>query len=253
MILCIDVGNTHIYGGLYADKKFQLQFRYPSHAPCTSDQLGIFFKSVLKENSVNPQAITKIAICSVVPALNYSIRAAFLKYFSLEPFFLQKDSLPHIKLNYRNPQEIGADRLSNLLAAIAYYPNSNVIIIDLGTATTIDILRKDQTYLGGLIMPGMAISMKALSENTANLSAVTILKPESVVGTTTSSNIQAGLYFGHVGALKEMITKIQYEILHQQSCVIIGTGGFASMFEDENIFTVIIPELVLHGLMLAAI
>jgi len=251
MILCLDVGNTHIFGGLYVDSKLQFQFRYPSSMPSTSDQLGIFFKSVLRENGIDPLAIKKVALCSVVPSLQYTIRAAFLKYFSLEPFFLQPDSLPELQIAYKNPHEIGMDRLSNALAAVHAFPGKNIIVIDLGTATTFDVISLDKTYLGGVIMPGVQISMKALYENTAKLSAVNIVKPNVIIGQTTIANIQAGLYYSHLGALREIIKRVTMDQFQKSPPTVIGTGGFAYLFEEEKIFTVIIPELVLEGLYLA--
>lgn len=252
MILCLDIGNTHIFGGLFDKDKLQFQFRYPSSAPCTSDQLGIFFKTVLKENNVAVKNIQRIMVSSVVPSLNYTTRSAFLKYFSLEPQFLQIDTFPSLKIKYEHPHEVGLDRISNAIAAINKYPNNNLIIIDLGTATTFDAITADKAYLGGVIMPGLYISMKSLYENTAKLSPVNIRKPEAIIGKTTSANIQAGLYYGHLGAAKEIIKQMTTSAFNNEPPTVIGTGGFAYLFENENIFTAIVPDLVLHGLYLAA-
>lgn len=253
MILCLDIGNTHIFGGLYVEDKLQLQFRYPSSSPSTSDQLGVFFKSVLRENELDSKQIKQIAICSVVPAMNYTIRAAFLKYFSQDPFFLQNTNVSHLKFDYQNPQEVGPDRISNAIGAITRFPNQDIVVIDLGTATTFDAISRNETYLGGLIIPGLYISMKALSENTAKLSAVTITKPNEILGKSTTTNIQSGLYYSHLGAAREIIQRLTTTVYENQPPVVIGTGGFAYLFEDENIFTAIIPELVLHGLYTAVL
>lgn len=252
MILCLDIGNTHIFGGLYKNDELQFQFRYPSSAPCTSDQLGIFFKNVLRENEIEIQNIKKVAICSVVPSMNYSIRSAFLKYFSLDPFFLQFNSALDLKIEYQNPQEIGADRISNSIAAIHKYPGKDIIVIDLGTATTFDVIKANSAYIGGVIIPGIYISMKALYENTAKLSPVNIIRPTTVLGQSTTANIQSGLYYSHLGAAKEIIHRMIDTAFEGRQPIIIGTGGFAYLFEEENIFTAIIPELVLHGLYIAA-
>lgn len=252
MILCIDIGNTHIFGGVYIDGKLQLQFRYPSSVPVTSDQLGIFFKTVLRENELDPRQIQQIAICSVVPSLHYSIRSAFLKYFACEPFFLQVDNVSSLKIGYENPQEVGADRISNAIAAIHKYPGKDLIVIDLGTATTFDVITAQGVYLGGVIMPGIYISMKALYENTAKLSAVNIVKPNEIIGQTTTANIQSGLYYSHLGALREVISQITASHFPNHPPVVIGTGGFAYLFESDHIFTITVPELVLEGLFIAA-
>lgn len=251
MILCLDIGNTHIFGGVYVEDKLQLQFRYPSAGPATSDQLGLFFKAVLQENGFNPQDLQQVAICSVVPSLHYSVRSAFLKYFSREPFFLQVETAPYLKIGYKNPQEVGADRISNAIAAIHRYPGKPVIVIDLGTATTFDVITAEGVYLGGVIMPGIYISMKALYENTAKLSPVNIIKPQDVLGQTTTANIQAGLYYSHLGALREILNQINATHFSGQSPIVIGTGGFAYLFEQDAIFTATIPDLVLNGLYLS--
>lgn len=251
MILCLDIGNTHIFGGIYANDELQIQFRYPSSSPCTSDQLGIFFKSVLRENNINPDDIKKIGICSVVPALNYSIRSAFLKYFDREPFFLQMHTATDLKIAYKNPTEVGADRISNAIAAIHKYPGQDLIVADLGTATTFDAISANTGYLGGMIIPGVYISMKALYENTAKLSPVNIVKPKNIIGHTTTENIQSGLYYSHLGAAREIIMQISNTMFGGNKPIVIGTGGFSSLFEEEKIFDIIIPELVLDGLYLA--
>ena len=251
MILCLDVGNSFIYGGVFENEKLLLQFRYPSSLPSTSDQLGVFFKSILRENDLDPKSIQNIAVCSVVPSLDYPLRASLIKYFAIDPFFLKAGAKTGIKLNYKNTHEIGADRIADAIAALHHFPNKNLIVVDLGTATTFDILTKDRSYLGGVIIPGIHIAMKALNENTAKLPPVNILKPEAIIGQTTVSNIQSGLYYSQLGAMREVIQNITQEQFHDEKPVIIGTGGFAYLFEQEGIFNIIIPDLVLQGLYLS--
>ncbi|MDX2165150.1 MAG: type III pantothenate kinase [Gammaproteobacteria bacterium] len=251
MILCLDVGNSHIYGGVFDNDTLILQFRYPTTAVSTSDQLGIFFRQVLQENNINISNITEISVGSVVPSIDYSVRAAAIKYFNKDPFFLKAGVKTGLKISYKNPLEVGADRIACAIAATNQFPQKNLVIVDFGTATTFDVVRSDNNYLGGVIMPGIKISMSALNENTAKLPPVNILKPDTIIGQTTIANIQAGLYFGHLGAVNKIIDKISEEAFDHKKPLIIGTGGFSSLFESENIFTAIIPELVLHGLRLA--
>ena len=250
MILCLDVGNTHIYGGVFDNDNLILQFRYPSTNISTSDQLGVFFRQVLSENNISKTAFIDVAISSVVPSLDYSLRASMIKYFNIDPLFLKAGVKTGLKLSLKNPLELGADRIAVSIAAIHQFPQSNLIIVDLGTATTFDIVKKDHQYIGGLIMPGIKISMNALDENTAKLPPVNIERPEKVIGQTTISNIQSGLYYGHLGAIQCIIKKITEEAFENEVPIILGTGGFSSLFEHENIFTAIVPELVLHGLKL---
>ncbi len=251
MILCLDVGNSHIYGGVFEQDKLQLQFRYPSDLQCTSDQLGVFFKSILRENQLDPSSIKQIAVCSVVPSLDYSLRSSLIKYFGIDPFFLKAGVKTGLKIQYKNTHEVGADRIADAIAAMHLFPEKNLIVIDLGTATTFDILSKDRAYLGGVIIPGIHIAMKALNENTAKLPPVNILKPQEVTGQSTVTNIQAGLYYGHLGAMREILRMIAVEQFQGEKPVVIGTGGFAYLFEAEGLFNVIIQDLVLQGLRLS--
>ena len=139
MLLCFDVGNTHIHGGVFSDEKLLLQFRFPSKQAGTSDQFGIFFKSVLRENGIDPSRVKGTAICSVVPSSDYSIRAAFIKYFGHEPFYLHGLVNTGITLNLDNPKEMGPDRLALCMGARAHVEEGPLMIVDFGTATTVDI------------------------------------------------------------------------------------------------------------------
>lgn len=250
MILCLDVGNSQVFGGVFSDGKLLLRFRYESKSAYSSDQHGIFLRSVLRENQIDSSQIRHVAICSVVPSIEYSLRAACIKYLGVAPFFLQAGSKTGLKINYINPTELGADRLANAIAAIALYPQQNLIIVDFGTATTICVISANREYLGGMILAGIKLSMHALQSNTAKLFPVEIVQPKSVIGRTTEESIQAGLYYSQLATVKEATNHIR-ATFNTQDPVIIGTGGFASLFEKENIFSVILPDLVLHGLHIA--
>ncbi len=255
MLLCIDIGNSHIYGGVFLNDKIQLYFRHTAKA-CTSDEIGIFLINVLKENHCQPTNITQISICSVVPQLDYSVRAACVKYFHIEPLFLHYNSQKILNLKYHNPIEIGADRIANAIAAVHFIPNKNLIIIDFGTATTFCVITSQKEYLGGAILPGLRLSMEALSNNTAKLPNVEIIKSEHIIGKSTIESIQSGIFYGAIGACREIIKHINNEILHttnEQNSYIIATGGFAGLFEQQNIFNQLMPDLVLHGIRLGTI
>lgn len=251
MILCIDVGNSHIYGGVFAGEDIRLRFRHTSKVS-TSDELGIFLKSVLRENQCSPDAIQDIAICSVVPQLDYSLRSACVKYFSLEPFFLQAGVKTGLNIKYRNPQDVGADRIANAIAATHSYPNQHIIIIDFGTATTFCVINAQKMYLGGSILPGVRLAANALSTNTAKLPSVEIIKVEQAVGRSTIESIQSGVFFGTVGACRELIHRIKQDEFAGQKVLVLATGGFASLFDKQGIYDHLVPDLVLEGVRLAA-
>ena len=227
-----------------------LQFRHTSQ-PFTSDELGIFLKNVLRENNIDHREINKIAVCSVVPFLDYSIRSACKKYFSMEPFILQVGTKTGLKIKYRDPTQVGTDRIANAIAATDLYPNRNLIIVDYGTATTFCIISAKKEYLGGLIMPGLQLAMDALREKAAKLPPVQIIKTETIIGRSTTESIQSGLYFSSLGATREIINLLKSKEFQHQEVTILATGGFAYLFQSENLFTDIIPSLALQGLKIA--
>ncbi len=252
MILCIDVGNSHIYGGVFDGDEIKLRFRHTSKVS-TSDELGIFLKGVLRENNCPLEAITHIGICSVVPQIDYSLRSACVKYFSLEPFLLQAGVKTGLNIKYRNPVEVGADRIANAIAATHSYPNQNIIVIDFGTATTFCVISAKKAYLGGAILPGVRLSVDALSKNTAKLPTVEIIKIENAIGRSTIESIQSGVYYGALGACRELIQRLNEEAFGDQQALILATGGFASLFEKQNLYNHLVPDLVLQGIRLAAL
>ncbi|MFJ1267045.1 type III pantothenate kinase [Legionella lytica] len=252
MILCIDVGNSHIYGGVFDGEEIKLRFRHTSQVS-TSDELGIFLKSVLRENGCSPEVISKIGICSVVPQIDYSLRAACLKYFSIDPFLLQAGVKTGLNIKYRNPIEVGADRIANAIAATHSYPNQNVIVIDFGTATTFCAINAQKAYLGGAILPGVRLSVDALSKNTAKLPAVEIIKIDNAVGRSTIESIQSGVYHGALGACRELIQRMKQEAFGTNKSLVLATGGFASLFDKHDLYDHLVPDLVLQGIRLAAL
>lgn len=250
-MLCIDVGNSHIYGGVFAGEEIRLRFRHTSKVS-TSDELGIFLKSVLRENQCSPETITQIAICSVVPQMDYSLRSACLKYFSVDPFLLQAGVKTGLNIKYSNPVEVGADRIANAIAATHAFPGKNIVVIDFGTATTFCVISSRKAYLGGAIMPGIRLSVDALSTKTAKLPAVEIIKTDQVVARSTIESIQSGVFYGALGACRELIKRIKEESFAGQDVMVLATGGFASLFDKQGVYDHLVPDLVLQGIRLAA-
>ncbi len=246
MLLALDVGNTQIYGGVFREDKLLAKFRCTSRS-ATPDEFGTFFKSVLRENGVEPKDITEVGICSVVPDLSYTLHRTSLKYFGLEPFLLQGGIKTGLNIKYKNPLEVGADRIANAIAASELFPAKDLVIVDLGTATTFCAVSKKKEYLGGVIMPGLRISMEALASRTAKLPRVEIAKPGELVGKTTIDSIQSGLYYSSLLAIKGISAKIKSDYFTEDALV-IGTGGFSKLFEDAGVFDRVIPDLVLLGI-----
>ncbi len=251
MILCIDVGNSQYHGGVFKNKDCLFQFRMTSSQHSSSDEMGVSLRAVLRENKIDPDTITGISICSVVPDLNHSLASACIKYFKKEPFFLKPGVKTGLAIKYRNPLEVGADRIANAIAATQLYPNKNLIIVDFGTATTVCAVTKTKEYLGGIILPGMRISMEALVNKTAQLPKVEIKETAEVIGRTTVESIQSGLFYGQMGMIRELKTRIVQQAFRDESPITIGTGGFSKLFETAGLFDHLIPTLVLDGLLMA--
>ncbi len=251
MILALDVGNSQIFGGVYEKDQLKFRFRKTSKTGASSDEIGIFLRSVLRENGMDPAHVQNIAMCSVVPDVVHSMKNACKKYFNINPFVLQAGVKTGLKINYRNPLEVGADRIANAISATFLYPQKNLLIVDLGTATTFCAVSKNKDYLGGSIAAGMRLQMEALESQTAKLPSVEIVSMDLALGRSTVESIQSGLYFGHLGTMRELISRMTVECFDGEKPYVIGTGGFSSLFEKDKIFDVVQPDLVLMGMMLA--
>ncbi len=249
MLLCLDVGNTHMLCGVFAKDKLILRFRYATPLLGTADQFGIFLINVLKYNNLDPLKIRAVAISSVVPNYDYTVRHSFFQYFKdADYFILQPGVKTGLNIRCKNSNEVGADRIANAIGAIDIFPDKALIIVDMGTATTLCAITKDRNYLGGAILPGLRLSMEALKNNTAKLMAVDIEVSIKYMGRTTRESIQSGLYYGHLGAVKEIILGFKREVFQDEHVKVIGTGGFAQLYEKTGIFDALISDLVLQGL-----
>ena len=249
MILCLDVGNSQVYGGLFENGHLRAQFRRTSLEHSSSDELGVFFRSVLRENKIDPDAVQFIAICCVVPDMLYSLRACCQKYFGVEPLILRPGIKTGLKISYRDPKEVGADRIADAVGAIKLFPGRNLIVADFGTATTLCAITRDKEFLGGNIIPGVRLAMEALEAKTAQLPSVEIVPPASAFGRSTIESIQAGLYWSNVGMMRELVARITAEVFSDEAPLVIGTGGFAQLLTREKLFDHLVPDLTLTGLM----
>ena len=251
MILTLDVGNTQLSGGVFKDDKITLTFRCATTKGTSSDEMGIFLRSVLRENGIDSSLISDIAVCSVVPSLNYAVTSACVKYFGVEPLMIRSGIKTGLRLRYSNPREIGADRIAAAIGASALKLNTHLIVVDMGTASTVDVITKDGEYWGGAILPGINMMMHALSSGTAQLPSVEIVEPEKACGTSTVTAIQSGLYYGTLGSIRELINRFTSEVFKGEKPLIIATGGFSNLFREAGLFDRIESQLVLDGLRIA--
>ena len=154
-----------------------------------------------------------------------------------------------LKVLYRDPKEVGADRIADAVGAIKLFPGKNLIVADFGTATTLCAITKDKEFLGGNILPGLRLAMDALEARTAQLPSVEIVPPSSGIGRSTVESIQAGLYWSNVGMVKELVQRITTEVFPDEPPLVIGTGGFAQLFNREKLFDHVVADLILTGLL----
>ena len=245
-LLAVDVGNTNTVLGVYAGAELLRSFRLTSRRDATSDEIALSVEGLLRTIPGGPP--DDVIISSVVPALRFPMRQAFRQMFERDPIFIEPGIKTGMPILYDVPQEVGADRIVNAVAAYARV-NGPCIIVDFGTATTFDVVTSRGEYDGGVIVPGIAISAEALFETAARLWRVEIRRPERVVGKTTASSIQSGLYFGYLSLVDGVIDRIVRETGGTPR--VIATGGLAELFAggSERIDEVD-PLLTLTGLRL---
>ena len=249
MILALDVGNSQIYCGVFDELELKTQFRHASTSRSSSDEIGVFLRGALRENNVDPEQIETIAISSVVPELNYSLRSCCQKYINIEPMIMRPGIKTGLKIAYKDPKEVGSDRIADAIGAVKLFPDRNLIVVDFGTATTVCAISKDRTFLGGNIMPGVRLAMEALEAKTAKLPSVEIKPTRSAIGKTTVDSIQSGLYWSNVGMVRELSKRITDEVFADEAPLIIATGGFAHLFDRESLFDHVVSDLILTGLL----
>lgn len=231
MLLVIDVGNTNTVLGVYAGRELRSQWRLSTSRTQTADEYGILIRNLLALAGIQPGAIQHVMVASVVPPLNGVLEETALKYFHLHPVFLGPGTRTGMPVHYDNPQEIGADRIANSVAALEKY-GGPCVIVDFGTAITFDVVSAKGEYLGGIIAPGIGISAEALFQRAARLPRVEIREPQQVIGTNTVSSMQAGLFYGAVGLVDGILDRLCNEL--GKGVKMVATGGQAALIAGAS-------------------
>jgi len=230
LLLAIDAGNTNISFALFEGDTVKASFRLGDAHHKTADDYAVWLLQLLHWNKIVASDIGAAIIASVVPEVDYPLSQLCQRYFGVNPFFTNAQQLA-LNIALPNVEEIGADRLVNAIAAREYY-GCPAIVIDFGTATTFDLIDSQGTYQGGVIAPGLNLSLDALYHAAAKLPRVAIVRPEKVVGTSTVTAMQAGLYWGYVGLIEGLVSRLSAEAFPGQTPKIITTGGLGSLFTD---------------------
>jgi type III pantothenate kinase len=248
LTLIIDAGNTNVVFALANDDGFISEYRHETNTRTTADDLAVWLLPLLQLGKLDFKDLGKTVIASVVPALDYALRAFVRKYLAHEPLFIAPTMPLPFQVKLPNPAQLGADRLANTAAVRMAY-TLPAMVIDLGTATTFDVIDANGDYVGGVIAPGPQASLRALSDAASKLPHIHMTRPTAALGTDTVSAMQSGLFWGYVGLINGIVAQLQHELGVRHS--VIATGGLANLFKDHIDGLIAVDmEITLKGILL---
>jgi type III pantothenate kinase len=251
MLLVIDAGNTNIVFAVHDGTEWRGTWRLATSSQRTSDEYGVWLEALITRAGINVTQIDAAVIGTVVPAALYHLRRLCRDWFDVEPIIARATLDWGFQIKIDNPEEVGADRLLNALAAHNHY-RGPLVVIDFGTATTFDVVDRDGAYLGGVIAPGINLSIEALHQAAARLPRIGIGRPQSVIGRSTIPAMRSGIYWGYVGLIEGLLARIETEF--GEPLKAIATGGLAPLFAEGTLkLTTIDPDLTLDGLRLLSL
>lgn len=249
MIFVFDIGNTNTVLGVFSDDELKFEWRIKTDRHMTEDEFAVLIKTLFDFKGITFSDIDGIIISSVVPPVMPALSKLCLNYFEVAPLIVGKETVNnHLKMRYPYPKEIGADRIVNAVGAISLY-DSPLIIIDFGTATTFCYIDETNAYYGGIIAPGIKISMDALYSKASKLPKIEIEKPNNIIGQSTVEAMQSGVYYGYVAQVDGIVNQIKRQM--GVNPTVIATGGLASLIAEGSTTIEHIEEhLTLKGLYL---
>jgi type III pantothenate kinase len=251
MLLAIDAGNTNVVFALVDGREIKTRWRIATDPRRTGDEYAVWLHQLLQLEGYSKSDVTAAIIGTVVPRATHNLQVLASKYFSVEPLIAGegKAAWP-IALDVDEPQNVGADRALNAIAAHEKY-QGDLIVIDFGTATTFDVVDYTGAYKGGIIAPGINLSIDALVNAAAKLPRIAIEVPEdkSVIGRTTASQMLTGVYWGYVAMMEGLVARLRREI--GRPVKVVATGGLATLFDEQtDLFDAVEPDLTIQGLSL---
>lgn len=246
MLLVIDVGNTNIVLGIYDGQRLVRDWRISTDKAKTSDEYGILIRELFRGAGIEFKDVKAIIISSVVPTLSGVLERLSRSYFGYSPLVVGPGIRTGMPIQYDNPKEVGADRIVNAVAGYEKY-KTPLVIVDFGTATTFDYVNRKGEYCGGAIAPGLVISMEALFQRASKLPRVDIVRPPAVIARNTVNSMQAGIFYGYVGLVDEIVARMKAE--SKETPRVIATGGLAGLIAPESKTIEAVEEyLTLEGL-----
>lgn len=249
MLLAIDVGNTNTVFALHDGTDFVAEWRCNTESVRTADQYFVWLSELMRHKELDPSTITGVVISNTAPATLFNLRVLCDRYFETRPLVVGKPEcrLP-VDIRVDNPAEVGADRLVNTIAAHDRY-GGDLIVVDFGTATTLDVIAHDGAYVGGAIAPGINLSLDALHSAAAHLPRIDVTMPPQVLGRNTVHCMQTGIYWGYIGLIEGIASRIATE--RGTTLRVIATGGLSPLFtRGSDIIESFDPDLTMHGLVL---
>lgn len=249
MLLVIDTGNTNTVFAVFDGDSIAGQWRMATDARRTADEYGVWLLQIMAHENINPKNIQAAIMSSVVPQANFALRMLTRNYFSTELLIVgEPDVTLGIGVKIDRPRDVGADRLVNAIAAW-HKKKQSLIIVDFGTATTFDVVDTNGDYIGGIIAPGINLSLEALHRAAAKLPNIAVEPPPRIIGKDTISAMQSGIYFGYVGLIEGIVKRIMEE--YGSTMQVIATGGLAPLFAKATpVINTLEPNLIIDGLKL---
>ncbi len=246
MLFVVDIGNSNIVLGVYSATELIAHWRVATKKQKTADEYGILVKDLFRSRDIEISRVDGIIISCVVPPLVVIFENMCQTYFGIAPLVVSPGIRTGMPILYDNPREVGADRIVNSVAAFEKYKTS-LIVVDFGTATTFDYVTDKGEYVGGAIAPGIEIAAEALFFHASKLPRIEVVKPKRVIGRTTVTSMQSGVFFGYVGLVDELVTRMKREVSGTPR--VIATGGLAHLIAPESrTIEAVEPYLTLEGL-----
>ncbi len=248
MLLAIDIGNTNVTFGAFEGEKIKATWRVSTAIHRMPDEYANIMLSLMERQGITASQIKDVVICSVVPPLLIIFEEVCRHFLKKAPLVVEAGVKTGVRIDMDNPREVGPDRIVNAVAAHHLY-GGPVIVIDLGTATTIDVVSKGGDYIGGAIAPGIAIATEALFTRTAVLPRIELAIPKKAIGRNTVAAMQSGIVFGYIGLIEGLVSRIQAEL--DEKAKVVATGGYAKLLaQATNVIKIVNPDLTLVGLRL---
>ncbi len=246
MLLAIDVGNTNVTLGVFEGEELRATWRLASDAQRTQDEYQVLLHGLMQHAGLGPADISAVALCSSVPPLVQTFRQLCKHYLDKDVLIVGTGIKTGVRVLYENPREVGADRITDAVAAFRRY-GGPVIIVDCGTATVLDVVTESGEYLGGAIAPGIQVAVEALVARTSMLRRIELARPKQAIGRNTVQSMQSGILFGNVGLIEALVARFKTEL--NSEAKVVATGGLAGLIASETtVIDAVDPDLTLHGL-----